>query len=210
MPTADRSPSAGTERILAASSRSCSILPKGCRLAQWSTGRWSSRHRPASASWSSSAGSCSRFVTGLRGRGGRRRRSWRSTCWPMRATTCGPSASVSAAGARGCRGGRRYQPPAARRGGGEAGRALSSADSPTLAQDQARHHDGLPRAGIHTDLRRGARLVLGIDTDHGMKVAGTSQPIGASDAAVLEPLLPLAEPSDRRIWAPFENDRQDS
>jgi len=52
--------------------------------------------------------------------------------------------------------------------------------------------------------------VLGIDTDHGMKVAGTSQPIGASDAAVLEPLLPLAEPGDRRIWAPFENDRQDS
>jgi len=56
--------------------------------------------------------------------------------------------------------------------------------------------------GFVGDLRHGARLVLGIQTNEGWKVAGTSLPIGASDGAVLEPLLPLAEPGDRRIWAP--------
>ena len=64
--------------------------------------------------------------------------------------------------------------------------------------------------GFVGDLLNGARLVLGVQTNDGWKVAGTSEPIGASDAAPLEPLLPLAEPGDRRIWAPFEEHRHDS
>jgi ATP-dependent DNA ligase len=64
--------------------------------------------------------------------------------------------------------------------------------------------------GFVGDLRRGARLVLGIQTDEGMKIAGTIQPIDARDAAILETLLPLAKPGDRRIWAPFDVDRHDS
>jgi ATP-dependent DNA ligase len=64
--------------------------------------------------------------------------------------------------------------------------------------------------GFVGDLRSGVRPVLGIQTDDGWKVAGTSQPIGAADAAILEPLLLLAEPGDRRIWGPFDGDRHDS
>jgi hypothetical protein len=64
--------------------------------------------------------------------------------------------------------------------------------------------------GFVGDLRSGARLVLGIQTSAGWRIAGTTQPIGARDTALLEPLLPLAEPGDRRIWAPFDGDRHNS
>jgi ATP-dependent DNA ligase len=67
-----------------------------------------------------------------------------------------------------------------------------------------------PVLGFVGDLRTGARLVLGVQTEHGMKVAGTSQQVGARDMAPLEPLLPLAEPGDRRIWAPFDGDGHDT
>jgi ATP-dependent DNA ligase len=67
-----------------------------------------------------------------------------------------------------------------------------------------------PVLGFVGDLQSGARLVLGIHTVHGMRIAGTSLPIDARDAALLDPLLPLAEPGDRRIWAPFDGDRHDS
>jgi ATP-dependent DNA ligase len=54
------------------------------------------------------------------------------------------------------------------------------------------------------------RLVLAVNREEGVRIVGTTWPIGPDDARPLHPLIAAAVPGERRIWAPFENDRHDT
>jgi len=54
------------------------------------------------------------------------------------------------------------------------------------------------------------RLVLAVIREEGVKIVGTTWPIGPDDILPLHPLIAAAVPGERRIWAPFETDRHDS